>query len=104
MYTSPSFALFQGSGNPGASDVDPLDPLQEQNDNGSGEEEEKKDEGGDDVSDDDENRKPQGEDEPPAFGVEGEGGDSSVLEAAKEEVRALDCAGVLGGISFSRLQ
>lgn len=40
----------------------------------------------DDGVGEEEKRKPDGVDEPPAFGVEGDGGDSSVLEAAKQEV------------------
>lgn len=43
------------------------------------------DDGADDM--DEEKRRGEGEEEPPAFGVEGEGGDSSILEAAKEEVK-----------------
>ena len=34
----------------------------------------------------DQKRKADGAQEPPAFGVEGDGGDGSVLEAAKQEV------------------
>lgn len=34
----------------------------------------------------DDKKKKDGAEEPPAFGVEGDGGDSAVLEAAKEEV------------------
>lgn len=48
--------------------------------------EEAKDEEEDADGVDEEKRKADGTEEPPAFGVEGDGGDSSVLEAAKQEV------------------
>eukprot|EP00903_Cladosiphon_okamuranus_P014927 g13820.t2 len=75
----------QGSGNPGASDVD---PIEEQAEDKKEEDNEAGDDGddGDDTKEQDEDKTTaKGEDEPPAFGVQGEGGDSSVLEAAKEE-------------------
>lgn len=84
----PSIVLpNQGSGTPGAADVDPMEEAKDEKDN---ENEDEKEEGEEeDEQDDDkeeEKRKADGAEEPPAFGVEGDGGDSSVLEAAKEEV------------------
>lgn len=84
----------QGSGNPGAPELD--DPMDQEggddkdNDkDGDGEEEETKEDEDEGAVDDEEEekRRAEGEEEPPAFGVEGDGGDSAVLEAAKEEVR-----------------
>ena len=72
---------WQGSGNSGAPE---LDPMEEEKDNDEVEEEVKAEE--DDDRADEEKRKADSAEEPPAFGVEGEGGDSSVLEAAKQEV------------------
>lgn len=48
-----------------------------------------KDEEEDDGMPEEEKRKLDGAEEPPAFGVEGDGGDSSVLDVAKEEVNFL---------------
>lgn len=51
----------------------------------------------DDDGVDAEKRNADGAEEPPAFGVEGDGGDSSVLEAAKQEVTfALLFVSILG--------
>lgn len=77
---------LQGSANPGAADVD-VDPMEEENEDrgDDDDDEERKEE--EDGAEDEKTRAEEGE--PPAFGVEGDGGDSSVLEAAKEEVKAL---------------
>lgn len=62
--------------------------MEEQNDQDQEDaDEETKEEGDDeDAQEEEEKARAEGEDEPPAFGVQGEGGDSSVLEAANEEV------------------
>lgn len=75
--------LNQGSGTPGAADVDSMEESKDDSEDKENEEEKKDDEEGDT---EEEKRRAEGAEEPPAFGVEGDGGDSSVLEAAKEEV------------------
>lgn len=72
----------QGSGAPGVPEVDPMDQEEDPTDKNDDGDEEKEDV---DPTLEDEKRRA-GEEEPPAFGVEGDGGDSSVLEAVKEEV------------------
>lgn len=82
--------LFQGSSNPGPADVEPME--EEKREDEGDDEKEVGDEEDDDAAMEEENRRAEGADEPPAFGVEGEGGDSAVLEAAKEEVRRAACS------------
>ncbi|CAN0109706.1 unnamed protein product [Ectocarpus sp. 6 AP-2014] len=74
----------QGSGNPGPADVEAMEEEKREEEG----DDEKKEDGGDEEEDaavEEETKRAEGAEEPPAFGVEGEGGDSSVLEAAKEE-------------------
>ncbi|CAB1097864.1 unnamed protein product [Ectocarpus sp. CCAP 1310/34] len=72
--------LERGLGNPGPADVGPMEEEKR-------EDEMKDEEGGDEENNAamEETRRAEVAKEPPAFGVEGEGGDSSVLEAAKDE-------------------
>lgn len=75
--------VSQGSGTPGAPELDPAEKdgaVDEEDDQSEKDKEE-------DGDGEEEMRKPHEEEEPPAFGVQGDGGDSSVIEAAKEEVR-----------------
>ncbi|CAM9165037.1 unnamed protein product [Ectocarpus sp. 4 AP-2014] len=81
-----AFGHCFGSGNPGPADVEPMEEDEREDE---GNDENKDEDGGDEQEEDaameEETRRAEGAKEPPAFGVEGEGGDSSVLEAAKEE-------------------
>lgn len=63
--------------------MDPMDHEPEDDQTGDGDEGEEKE---DETIEDDETRKVDGAEEPPAYGVQGDGGDKAVLEAAKEEV------------------
>lgn len=88
MLTSPVVSTFtciashQGAGNAGAPEMDPMDEGHEDEDEEKGDED---DEEGHEKEE--EKRKVDDAAEPPAFGVQGEGGDSSVLEAVQDEVR-----------------
>lgn len=59
---------------------------QEPLDDQTGEDKEQEEEEEEETTADDETRKVDGAEEPPAYGVQGDGGDKAVLEAAKEEV------------------
>ncbi len=91
-----AFTLTQGSGNPGAPELDdPMDQDQDKDNDENLEDEEKNDEEDDGAMEEEEEKRRaegEGEEEPPAFGVEGDGGDSAVLEVAKEEVRVREDA------------